>query len=85
VKRLASTLLLLGAAWIAMGTAPPAAQSPEVARLTILHTNDTHGRLLPFSYPAVAAPGSRTATWPSGATSGAPRGGPRSSRRSVPS
>jgi len=28
------------------------------ARLTILHTNDTHGRLLPFSYPAVVPAGS---------------------------
>ncbi len=26
--------------------------------LTILHTNDTHGRLRPFSYPTVVAPGS---------------------------
>ena len=26
--------------------------------LTILHTNDTHGRLLPFSYPELASPGS---------------------------
>ena len=26
--------------------------------LTILHTNDTHGHLLPFSYPAVVPPGS---------------------------
>jgi 5'-nucleotidase / UDP-sugar diphosphatase len=26
--------------------------------LTILHTNDTHGHLLPFSYPSIAIPGS---------------------------
>src|SRR5512136_534198 len=29
--------------------------------LTILHTNDTHGHLLPFSYPAIAPAGSELA------------------------
>jgi 5'-nucleotidase / UDP-sugar diphosphatase len=29
--------------------------------LTILHTNDTHGRLMSFSYPTVATPGSEFA------------------------
>jgi 2',3'-cyclic-nucleotide 2'-phosphodiesterase (5'-nucleotidase family) len=29
--------------------------------LTILHTNDTHGHLLPFSYPSVVSPGSELA------------------------
>lgn len=29
--------------------------------LTILHTNDTHSHLLPFSYPSVAPPGSEVA------------------------
>ena len=29
--------------------------------LTILHTNDTHGHLLPFSYPTVVPPGSEEA------------------------
>ena len=35
------------------------AAAPPVVRLTILHTNDTHGHLLPFSYPqdATAEPG----------------------------
>ena len=33
------------------------AQSPS-ARLTILHTNDTHGHLLPFDYPAIVPAGS---------------------------
>ncbi|HSV72272.1 MAG TPA: bifunctional UDP-sugar hydrolase/5'-nucleotidase [Chthonomonadales bacterium] len=31
---------------------------PTRIYLTILHTNDTHGRLLPFSYPEVFDPGS---------------------------
>jgi 2',3'-cyclic-nucleotide 2'-phosphodiesterase (5'-nucleotidase family) len=31
---------------------------PAAARLTILHTNDTHGHLMPFSYPAIAPAGS---------------------------
>lgn len=31
---------------------------PESARLTILHTNDTHGHLLPFSYPTIVPAGS---------------------------
>ena len=33
-------------------------QSADVANLTILHTNDTHGHLLPFSYPTIVEPGS---------------------------
>jgi len=41
-------LLLLGlASWVA------GAES-----LTILHTNDTHGHLMPFSYPTMSSPGS---------------------------
>ena len=38
----------------------PAATAGPVA-LTILHTNDTHGHLLPFSYPETAEPGSELA------------------------
>lgn len=30
----------------------------SAASLTILHTNDTHGHLMPFSYPSIASPGS---------------------------
>jgi 5'-nucleotidase / UDP-sugar diphosphatase len=33
------------------------ASAPQVAKLTILHTNDTHGHLLPFSYPQGPAAG----------------------------
>lgn len=35
-----------------------AGAQPRIARLTILHTNDTHGHLLPFSYPSIAPAGS---------------------------
>lgn len=34
------------------------ASQDNECRLTILHTNDTHGHLLPFSYPETYAPGS---------------------------
>jgi 5'-nucleotidase len=36
---------------VARGQTP----SPQVVPLTILHTNDTHSHLLPFSYPTVGA------------------------------
>jgi 5'-nucleotidase / UDP-sugar diphosphatase len=39
---------------------PVICQAQQVS-LTILHTNDTHGHLLPFSYPSVASPGSDVA------------------------
>jgi len=42
--RFAALLLL------ALGAGAPSAGA-QTARLTILHTNDTHGHLLPFSYP----------------------------------
>ncbi len=35
--------------------------SAQQVSLTILHTNDTHGHLLPFSYPSAAAPESELA------------------------
>ncbi len=46
--------LLIALAAAALVAAPAAAQSVS---LTILHTNDTHGHLLPFSYPDAAASG----------------------------
>ena len=49
--RLFSFLLL---AFLSMAAALPAQQ----VSLTILHTNDTHGHLLPFSYPANVPAGS---------------------------
>jgi 2',3'-cyclic-nucleotide 2'-phosphodiesterase (5'-nucleotidase family) len=36
---------------------PLSATVADTARLTILHTNDTHGHLLPFSYPQGSAAG----------------------------
>ena len=37
---------------------PPTSGSAQQVSLTILHTNDTHGHLLPFSYPSVVPSGS---------------------------
>jgi 5'-nucleotidase/UDP-sugar diphosphatase len=54
VKRQAR--LLISAFFLLFLTAAVACAQP--VRLTILHTNDTHGHLMPFSYPSVAAPGS---------------------------
>jgi len=39
----------------------PGLLSAQQVFLTILHTNDTHGHLLPFSYPSVVPPGSELA------------------------
>jgi 2',3'-cyclic-nucleotide 2'-phosphodiesterase (5'-nucleotidase family) len=36
----------------------------QTVSLTILHTNDTHGHLLPFSYPSLCDPGSDLARMP---------------------
>jgi 5'-nucleotidase/UDP-sugar diphosphatase len=38
--------------------------SAQTAALTILHTNDTHSHLLPFSYPSLTEPCSPVATLP---------------------
>ena len=40
---------------------PALALAQTTASLTILHTNDTHGHLMPFSYPTIVAPGSEIA------------------------
>ena len=40
---------------------PARSIAQTTASLTILHTNDTHGHLLPFSYPTIAAQGSEEA------------------------
>jgi len=39
----------------------PVLAAAQQVSLAILHTNDTHGHLLPFSYPSVVAPGSEVA------------------------
>ena len=43
--------LLLASVLALLCLSPVSARLAETARLTILHTNDTHGHLLPFSYP----------------------------------
>lgn len=48
---LAGSILALSLPALALGQS-------TTARLTILHTNDTHGHLLPFSYPAIVQAGS---------------------------
>jgi len=58
VRRL---IRLLAAGFFALPLLVPLgawAQQPSSVRLTILHTNDTHGHLLPFSYPSVVPAGS---------------------------
>ena len=50
--------LFIAIALIALLAPAPAPAQPASARLTILHTNDTHGHLLPFSYPTVVPAGS---------------------------
>jgi 2',3'-cyclic-nucleotide 2'-phosphodiesterase (5'-nucleotidase family) len=52
-RRLFIAIVLFALLWPAAAHAQPAS-----ARLTILHSNDTHGRLLPFSYPTIVPAGS---------------------------
>ncbi len=54
MKRSAPSILLCAYLFAAL---QPFAAAQQVS-LTILHTNDTHSHLLPFSYPAIAPPGS---------------------------
>jgi 2',3'-cyclic-nucleotide 2'-phosphodiesterase (5'-nucleotidase family) len=54
MKRILSPAALILCALLLL---PSAALSQGVS-LTILHTNDTHGHLMPFSYPAAVFPGS---------------------------
>jgi 2',3'-cyclic-nucleotide 2'-phosphodiesterase (5'-nucleotidase family) len=59
-KKTLSSLLLAG--WLAAG----ASAAAETAALTILHTNDTHGHLLPFRYPALVHSNPGLETLPTG-------------------
>lgn len=59
MKKIFTLPVALSVAFIFAGPAAGA------ARLTILHTNDTHGHLTPFSYPAIASPGSDLQDLPS--------------------
>jgi 2',3'-cyclic-nucleotide 2'-phosphodiesterase (5'-nucleotidase family) len=55
-------LLLFAGPWSLVASAQPApATPPATVPLTILHTNDTHGHLLPFSYPTLLPAGSELA------------------------
>ncbi len=54
MKRPAGQIFLCASALILLS---PLAWAQQVS-LTILHTNDTHSHLLPFSYPTIAPPGS---------------------------
>ncbi len=54
-RRLFATACLLA---LTLPAAALAQQPATQARLTILHTNDTHGHLLPFSYPTIVPAGS---------------------------
>jgi len=54
VKRIATFVLL---ALVVLG-APAGFLAAQPVSLTILHTNDTHGHLRPFSYPTMVPPGS---------------------------
>jgi len=55
--------VVLASLCMGLGVYSTAQQSTEL-HLTILHTNDTHGHLLPFSYPDVVDPGSEIAMLP---------------------
>jgi 5'-nucleotidase/UDP-sugar diphosphatase len=57
MKRFARLIALFSISFLFL----PASLLPQQVSLTILHTNDTHGHLMPFSYPSVVAPGSELA------------------------
>lgn len=48
--------MMVGACLAVSAFGVMAQDAPRDVRLTFLHTNDTHGHLLPFSYPEVASP-----------------------------
>ncbi len=50
--------LFFAVALLALLVPTPAPAQSASARLTILHTNDTHGHLLPFDYPTIVPAGS---------------------------
>lgn len=61
MKKLFSLFSLLG---LTLQISVAVDSSGRWLRLTILHTNDTHGHLLPFSYPEKIAPESQEAQLP---------------------
>ena len=60
------TLPLAAASLVLIALATPPVRGADSAGLTILHSNDTHGRLLPFRYPATAAAAQGLETLPTG-------------------
>ena len=50
--------LFIAVALLGLLVPAPSPAQPASARLTILHTNDTHGHLLPFDYPTIVPAGS---------------------------
>jgi len=50
--------LVIAVALLALLVPSAASAQASSARLTILHTNDTHGHLLPFDYPTIVPAGS---------------------------
>lgn len=59
-RRAVLALVLVSLASIVSAQTPP-----QTASLVVLHTNDTHGHLLPFSYPTIVPEGSELAGLPS--------------------
>ncbi len=58
VRSVLLSLVVLAWPGIFVASAQPAPPAPATIPLTILHTNDTHGHLLPFSYPTLLPAGS---------------------------
>ncbi len=59
--RMRRTIGFLGTCLVAIALLSLPGSAQQQVSLTILHTNDTHGHLLPFSYPSVVPPGSELA------------------------
>jgi len=58
MKRTARLIVLLSFSFLFLSALSLPQQASQQVSLTILHTNDTHGHLMPFSYPSVVPPGS---------------------------
>lgn len=63
IYRLVAAVVLLALAPLGTAATTPATSTTS-AEITILHTNDTHGHILPFSYPEVFNPGTSLARIP---------------------
>ena len=56
--RLAIRTVFVSVLLLAIQSAALFADTPRTVQFTILHTNDTHGHILPYSYPETVEPGS---------------------------